>query len=293
MSNRMKKIRRGVKERSETASGALYKPKGDLAKVQEFEKWLAGQVKKQSGSIDYWEQYAREAYEKGFERTQVDLNAANVLSSEKLKAAERKALLRRQMRLPTTKEKLKLAATRIFSDLQGVTQAMSTQINRVLVDGLAQQISPREMAKNLVDRVDKIGITRARMIARTEIIRIHADAQIDAFQDAGLEKIGVMVEWHTSSAPCPLCAPMGGTVLTLKEARGLLPRHPNCVCAFIPANVGENTKGQKRGASKVRKARDTSVSRERKKGSLRKKKAQSNWKGASQRIAKKRPRRKK
>ena len=37
--------------------------------------------------------------------------------------------------------------------------------------------------------------------------------------------------------------------MSVSEARGLIPRHPNCRCAWIPANVGEKGKGQKRGGS--------------------------------------------
>jgi len=42
---------------------------------------------------------------------------------------------------------------------------------------------------------------------------------------------------------CELCAPLEGIVLKVSEARGMLPRHPNCRCCFIPANVGEHKGG--------------------------------------------------
>ncbi len=57
----------------------------------------------------------------------------------------------------------------------------------------------------------------------------------------GVTKVGVMVEWNVSGvATCELCADMAGAVMTTQESRGMIPRHPNCACAFIPANVGED-----------------------------------------------------
>jgi len=51
-------------------------------------------------------------------------------------------------------------------------------------------------------------------------------------------------------------------VMTVKEARGLLPRHPNCMCSYIPANVGESKKGQVRTRRDLRRAVRESVRRE-------------------------------
>jgi len=42
---------------------------------------------------------------------------------------------------------------------------------------------------------------------------------------------------------CPLCQPLEGVVLSVKEARGMIPRHINCRCAWIPAGVGEHKGG--------------------------------------------------
>jgi hypothetical protein len=80
--------------------------------------------------------------------------------------------------------------------------------------------------------------------------------------------------------------------MTLKEARGLIPRHPNCRCSPIPANLGESTAGQVRGKQKVERAIDESIRREipkRSKRTLAEQKALTRWGGADKRIAKRRP----
>lgn len=47
---------------------------------------------------------------------------------------------------------------------------------------------------------------------------------------------------------------MEGVVLKIDEARGMLPRHPNCRCALVPANVGEETDDQKRSKTSIQSA---------------------------------------
>lgn len=93
---------------------------------------------------------------------------------------------------------------------------------------------------------------------------------------------------------CPLCQPLESVVLKIEEARGAIPRHPSCRCSFVPANVGEpkgTTRrvnfgegtqeiGQKKSKSEIEKAIKTSVSRERKAGTLKEKLKRSPWRGA-------------
>jgi hypothetical protein len=93
--------------------------------------------------------------------------------------------------------------------------------------------------------------------------------------------------------------------MTTKEARGLIPRHPNCRCVLIPANVGEpkddktkvnfrdprtgevKTKEvtQKRTKGEVDRAFKKSLKAEGKKDPLK----ESKWVGADKKIAKTRP----
>src|SRR5690606_3974530 len=52
----------------------------------------------------------------------------------------------------------------------GVTEAMATQMQRTLADGLGQGQGPREIARSLAQSVDGIGRRRAEVIARTECL---------------------------------------------------------------------------------------------------------------------------
>jgi SPP1 gp7 family putative phage head morphogenesis protein len=148
--------------------------------------------------------------------------------------------LRSSFAQPIATDKLKILASRSFDELDNVTTDMETSLSRILTDGLAQGKSPLELSGELEDQVG-FSSDRARTVARTEIIRAHAEGQLMALRNLGIEQVGVAVEWSTTGDEkvCPKCQPLEGIVLTIDEAEGLLPRHPNCRCAWIPANVGE------------------------------------------------------
>lgn len=91
-------------------------------------------------------------------------------------------------------------------------------------------------------------------------IRAHAEGQLDSFKTLGVEEVGVAVEWATANDDkvCPKCQSLEGIVLKIDEARGLLPRHPGCRCAWIPANVGEVSDAQTRTQAGVEEALEES-----------------------------------
>lgn len=133
-------------------------------------------------------------------------------------------------------DRVALAYTRTFRELEGITDAMDQQISRVLAEGLSEGRGPMDIARSMIDRVEKVGITRARMLARTEVIRSHADASLNVYEEA--DAIGVQVEAEFSTANddqvCEECRALEGKTYPLSEARGMIPVHPNCRCAFIP-----------------------------------------------------------
>jgi len=142
----------------------------------------------------------------------------------------REEFLRSSFNWPTSREKVKLLASRTFTDLKGVTDGMAARISHTLVDGLTKGDNPRVIAKELAKNVN-VGKVRAQTIARTEVIRTHAEGQLQAFEQLGVTEVGVMAEWSTAQDDrvCDVCQPLDGVVLKVSEATGLLPRHPNCL----------------------------------------------------------------
>jgi SPP1 gp7 family putative phage head morphogenesis protein len=123
--------------------------------------------------------------------------------------------------------------------------------------------------------------TRANMIARTETIYAHAEGQLDSFEELNIREVGVMAEWLTAGDEdvCLECEALEGTVMTIEEARGLLPRHPNCRCAWIPANVGERQPGRAWTGKQKEKRVQASLQAEMPGASLRRARAGSVWLG--------------
>lgn len=156
--------------------------------------------------------------------------------------------IRRAMRQPIHAQRIAVIYSRTYEDLKSVTQVMNAQIRRKITDGLttglarglAEGKSPRviarELFKDVANRVDKIGIVRARAIARTEVLNAHNDAQMAEYQQA--EKyLGepMMVDVNLGGNPCEICIDLeAGGPYELTRAMGQLPAHPNCVCVHIP-----------------------------------------------------------
>ena len=156
------------------------------------------------------------------------------------------------IRQPIHADRLGAVYTRTFQELKGITADIDKQVSRILADSLAAGENPRVMYKKLVDIFKVNGemaatgvraINRAKMVARTEIIRAHHIANINEYRNWGMDGVEVIVEWSTAGIPtplgnpvCPICRPMEGKTFTLDEAEGMIPAHPNCRCTMIPTS---------------------------------------------------------
>lgn len=221
----------------------------DPEKIAAFKEWLRAELGKDflgASDAELWKAYAEAGMKKGLARAFDDTKrseATIAAGAEKLDfyAGTRDEFLRSAFQQPVAVEKVQLLAGRSFGDMEGVTQQMVTSMTRTLTDGLVQGKGPREIARDMNRDVEGIGQARALTIARTEIVRAHAEGQLVALEKMGVKEVGVMVEWSTAGdgRVCPECEAMAGVVLTIEEAQGQIPLHPNCRCAWIPAGVGE------------------------------------------------------
>lgn len=188
-------------------------------------------------------------------------------------------------------KQLQLLGTRCFQQLKGVTAAMEQQMSRVLADGLAHGLGSKQIARNLNKVVTELGKKRALVLARTEMAHAYAEGQLDSFEQSNVRGVGVMAEWSTAGDDrvCDACAPLEGIVLEIREARMILPRHPNCRCAFLPAGVGEGGQTapqQKDDKESIEDALDKSILAQKRKGeTLEEAKARLSWSGVNKRIA--------
>lgn len=219
----------------------------DDKKIEGFMSWLEDMEAKGLLEMEYragmfagpepWTNlYIRSTYQQSIAKARQELISQGYdipeMGGVDLTGADPAALAFNQ---PFHAERVATIYTRAYNELKGVTAAMNQQISRVLAQGLMEGKGPREIARDMVDRVDNIGIVRARMIARTETVFAHHQATCNTYEQWGVKGVTVEVEFLTAGYNvCPVCARLSGKIFTIEEIRGMIPVHPNCRCAAIP-----------------------------------------------------------
>lgn len=124
---------------------------------------------------------------------------------------------------------------RNLSALKKISNNMSGEIVRVITDGLQTGLAPPEIAKNIVEQIDGIGIVRARMMARTETITAFNQAAEIRYAQYGY----TAWEWNAATGCCAACEALHGKVFRMNSRADRPPLHPNCRCTMLPANTEE------------------------------------------------------
>lgn len=213
----------------------------DLAgKNKAFAKWIQDTLQKYfledvgAGDITpgWIQKFVRAAYSKGA------TTALSMMSKDDKELAVMS--VQNLLATPFHRERVGQLFDRNFTELQGFSNSMATNLQRIVADGLIRGDNPRAIARELSARV-AIERSRAEKIVRTEIIRTNAEAQLNTFERFGRQEVQLEAEWITAEDDrvCPECEAMSGQVFSIDEARGLIPLHPNCRCSWIPLQVGE------------------------------------------------------
>jgi SPP1 gp7 family putative phage head morphogenesis protein len=233
----------------------------DPDKVDAFMRWLRQQVDKGVLSVGTFQQlgmsmeqawtnlYILDSYKRGIIRARAELKKAGFPISSLEEAGGIDAILNGT---PFHIDRVGLLYTRVFSDLNGITNAMDSMISRILAQGMIDGDNPTLLARKLIASIDgtdlgKLSLTdtlgrfipaerRAMMLARTEIIRAFHLASIQEYRNWGLEDVYVKAEWVTAGDDrvCEKCASLEGKIFTLDEIEPLIPYHPYCRCIALP-----------------------------------------------------------
>lgn len=151
-----------------------------------------------------------------------------------------------------------------FVELQGVVEAVSQQAVREVGAGMLQNKSQAAVVRAVSDRIEKIGVQRARALVNFSVVQAFTEGTLDAFEESGVKRVGVvaerlvprpkvrvgdarrgggrrepreeLVEILTAGDDevCEECEDLAKGTYTIGEARGLIPAHPNCRCAVVP-----------------------------------------------------------
>lgn len=111
-----------------------------------------------------------------------------------------------------------------LTEKQVIAVANKEELFLTEVNAQGKRRFTREQVDRKVARYEnKLHRRREQMIARTETSRAVSEGSLTAYEEAR-----VNVEWITrGAAACDICAPRNGDILTVSEARGQIPAHPN------------------------------------------------------------------
>ena len=192
------------------------------------------------------DRFIKDSYERGVQRARYELSGAGY----PVPSLEATGGLIGSMSLPLHIDRLGVLYSRCFDQLRGISAAMDSQISHILAQGLADGDNPLVLAKSLVAVIDgegagTLGITdklgrfipaerRARMLARTEIIRAHAQGTLQEAKNWGAAGVEAEVEFvNAGFNVCSECVELQGKTYTIEEAMNIIPVHPHCRCAWI------------------------------------------------------------
>jgi hypothetical protein len=164
--------------------------------------------------------------------------------------------------LPLNMDRADIITHLTISELQGVMEAFSQRAVRAFSDGLMHHLPPAKIARVLRKAVASIGVVRSRATVQAMMVRAAAEASLDYYEMAGINQVGVLPETIPSPARsfrlrdakrkpkttglvevltagdddvCIVCQDIAeNNPYTIAEARGLIPAHPWCRCAFVP-----------------------------------------------------------
>ena len=226
----------------------------DTRKVQAFIDWLNSLIAEDLlrlgvmadiGNVnEFWGNvYIFESYQRGVQNIRFDLKQQGVYDFKDIDAV---------MHTPVHLERVAQMFLRNYENLKGITADMSKQMATALSEGFINGLWPREIAKNMVELIekgkmtdiaikDKLGRTistkrRASLLARTECIAAHINGAVEECLRMGYEKGQIFAEYIAGydDRVCDECARLHMEVFTLEEIRNMIPMHPQCRCTFVP-----------------------------------------------------------
>ena len=112
--------------------------------------------------------------------------------------------------------------------------ALRNDLKKMMKNALLTHSNPITQSPALRKKFGVMKYQSDRII-RTESDRVMARQSIMNAREAGYKK----VVWVINSSACDICKQHNGDVYTLKEADGMIPAHPNCLCSWAAYDTGD------------------------------------------------------
>lgn len=153
-------------------------------KGRAFNAWLRDAIAQMIIPNDWSAAFVQRAYAKGAD------DARKRLSLIERPLEEKVPLAGRAIHAHT----YELIRARTQNSLKNVTDVMFSQMTQLLAKDLTEQRPPEYIARDLLGRIDAIGVNRARLVASCETISPYNEAGLNMYDEAGIIKVGVIPE---------------------------------------------------------------------------------------------------
>ncbi|HHR5813662.1 TPA: phage minor head protein [Providencia alcalifaciens] len=195
---------------------------------------MVDEVLLQGGEFNnfFFNEYVSTAYERGTAQ-----QYANLAQQSTAYAATQQSVATILLSQPY-QLRMALVRARVFEEMKGLSAQIKADMARVLTDGIARGLNPREVARNLNEQ-SGIEIRRANRIARTEVTTALRRARLDEADEAR-EMLGLETREVHISALSPTTrlnhASRHGKIFTTDEQRDWWARDGNsinCKCSTV------------------------------------------------------------
>ena len=105
-------------------------------------------------------------------------------------------------------------------------------LKTTIIEGLKQGKSIQQIRRDIQLKAAEMGTYEAERIARTEVLRAANEGRLRAYRADGVERVEYIVA--DDERLCDKCRPLDEKVVTIQEAQGTLPVHPQCRCSYLP-----------------------------------------------------------
>ncbi|MEY0933809.1 phage minor head protein [Providencia rettgeri] len=195
---------------------------------------MVDEVLLQGGEFNnfFFNEYVSTAYERGTAQ-----EYANLAQQSTAYAATQQSVATILLSEPY-QLRMALVRARVFEEMKGLSAQVKADMARILTDGIARGLNPREVARNLNEQ-SGIEIRRANRVARTEITTALRRARMDEADEAS-EVLNLETRQVHISALSPTTrlnhASRHGKIFTTDEQRDWWARDGNsinCKCSTV------------------------------------------------------------
>lgn len=214
----------------------------DANKIEIFGDWLNSQIEEKVLSVGgvlnrkLWTHvYIENAYYKGMLRSYIEVNKKRtVFDSVNWLGGAKNQFLKDAMGTSKVLMQTELLRSRVTNLMKGLADDMRSKMIFALASGISKRQNDIKIQRNLRNVISKIIKNRGKILAATEIVHAQSEGQLDGFELLGVKEVQTIVEssLDTAHSKKPLCNCFDKSVYMVDDARGVIPFHPYCKCAW-------------------------------------------------------------